>query len=207
MKHEWRKHEKDIYLPENSPEIINVPAYNFLVLYGSGNPNDEAFSKNIQVLYSVAYKIKMTLKKESILRNPPDYTVYPLEGIWDVSEKVRESGVFDKNQLVYKIMIRQPEHVTENIVKEAKEKVYKKTKNDIVNQIKFEEIEDGLCVQMLHIGAYETERETFKCMTYFCEEQDVYRTDLTHREIYLNDFRNTKEDDLRTVIRFKIQKE
>lgn len=207
MKHEWRKHEKDTYLPENSPELINVPAYNFLVVYGSGNPNDELFSKNIQALYSVAYKIKMTLKKDAILHNHQDYTVYPLEGIWDVSEKVRESGVFDKNELVYKIMIRQPEHVTENMVKEAIKKVYKKTENDIVNQIKFETIEDGLSVQMLHLGSYETERETFKCMTYFCEEHDVHRLDLTHREIYLNDFRKTKEDGLRTVIRFRVQKE
>lgn len=206
MKHDWRKHEKNMYLPEDKPEIVYVPSYKFMVAYGSGNPDDELFAEVVKALYSVSYKIKMSLKKDVILHNKEDYNVYPLEGIWDISEKVRESGVFDKDELVYKMMIRQPEHVTPNVVKEAIEKVYKRTKNEVVRQIKFEEIEEGLCVQMLHIGSYETERETFECMTYFCDDNNVERLDLTHREIYLNDFRKTGEENLRTVIRFRVQK-
>ncbi|MBL4650727.1 MAG: hypothetical protein JKY03_13430, partial [Aureispira sp.] len=87
MKYEWRKKEKAVYLPKSKPGIIDVSEYQFVSIRGAGNPNSPLFSEYIGALYSLSYAIKMTLKK---VENPPqdyvDYTVYPLEGVWDINE-------------------------------------------------------------------------------------------------------------------------
>lgn len=114
MKHEWRKKEKSLYLPKAQPEFLDVPPLNYFLIRGEGNPNSEAFAAKVAVLYGLSYAVKMAPKKGRAAEGYFDYTVYPLEGLWDLNEKGRAEydGTFDKDNLVYQIMIRQPDLVT-----------------------------------------------------------------------------------------------
>jgi hypothetical protein len=102
MKHEWRKKEKAVYLPKKKPEIIDIPEYQFVTIEGEGNPNSSWFSEYIGVLYSISYAIKMTLKKEATFEGYQDYTVYPLEGVWDINEAAKQNfeGKINKDDWV-----------------------------------------------------------------------------------------------------------
>lgn len=206
MKHEWRKKEKKLYLPKNTPQLINVPEQQFLTIEGEGNPNDNFFTEYIGVLYALSYAIKMTLKKGNKVRGYADYTVYPLEGIWDITEeaKKRYQGTIDKNDLVFKLMIRQPDFVNESFVEEMTALTKKKKPHKLLEKVKFEKITDGRCVQMMHLGSYDNEPESFKAMEAFAEKQSLYRPSKIHREIYLSDFRKVASEKLKTVLRFKV---
>jgi hypothetical protein len=206
MKHEWKRLEKEIYMPKNKPEIIKVPKFKFFTLEGEGNPNSEEFSEAIGVLYSLSYCIKMMPKKGKTPQGYFDYTVYPLEGIWDLKEEAKAKGIMDKDSLVYKIMIRQPDFVTTELAEEALKIVKKSKPHRLLDKAAFEIIEDGQCVQMLHVGSYDTEPESFAKMEEFCVENKLVRESKTHREIYLSDARRTEPEKLNTVLRFKVEK-
>ena len=128
-KHEWRKDEKDLYLPKSQPQFVDVPELQFVTISGQGNPNGPDFAECITALYSTAYAIKMNLKKVSPApKGYRDFTVYPLEGVWDLSEKGRKSykGAVDKDELIFKIMLRQPDFVSGSFFKEMLELTKKK---------------------------------------------------------------------------------
>lgn len=206
-KHEWRKREKSYYLPKAKPELVELPAFKFLTISGEGSPDDPLFTECIVALYSTAYAIKMSLKK---LDQPPagycDYTVYPLEGVWDLNEKGRAeySGTINKEDLVYKIMLRQPEFVTTEFFLEMLEFVRRKRPQPLLDNLQFETIDEGRCVQMLHVGKFADEPETFKAMEAFTEAEGLTRESKVHREIYLSDFRKVAPEKLKTVLRFKV---
>ena len=206
MKHEWKKSEKRFYLPKNTPEKIVIPGFNFYSLKGKGNPNDPIFSEYISVLYSLSYAIRMSPKAGLFLSNYYDYTVYPLEGVWDLDENAKANGmkVLDKNSLVYTIMIRQPEFITEEIAYENLDRVKRKKPNELLDIVKFENIEEGACVQMLHQGSYDEEPESFNKMALFAAEHNLRRKYHFHREIYLTDARKTTPEKLKTVLRFQV---
>ena len=205
MKHEWRKKEKNIYLPKPKPEIIDVPEFQFLTIAGEGNPNNDSFSEYITVLYSLSYAIKMGLKKEGNLPDYTDYTVYPLEGVWDINEEAKKNftGTINKNDFIFTLMIRQPDFVKPDFVEKMKVITKKKKPHPLIDQVKFEKIREGECVQMLHIGSYDDEPASFKKMEEFAEENDLVRPTKVHREIYLSDFRKVAPEKLKTVLRFK----
>ncbi len=207
-KHEWRKKEKSVYLPKNKPEIINVPEFQFATIDGAGNPNSDLFSDCISVLYALSYTIKMTLKKASDqVEGFYDYTVYPLEGLWDLNEEAKKNfdGKINKDDFVYKLMIRQPDFVTESIFNEMLILANKKKPHAFFDKIQFEKITDGKCVQMLHLGSYDDEPESFERMEAFAENENLKRVSKMHREIYLSDFRKTPVEKLKTVLRFKVE--
>ena len=206
MKHEWKKSEKRFYLPKNTPEKIVIPGFNFYSLKGKGNPNDPIFSEYISVLYSLSYAIRMSPKAGLFLSNYYDYTVYPLEGVWDLDENAKANGmkVLDKNSLIYTIMIRQPEFITEEIAYENLDRVKRKKPNELLDIVKFENIEEGACVQMLHQGSYDEEAESFNKMALFAAEHNLRRKYHFHREIYLTDARKTTPEKLKTVLRFQV---
>ncbi|MET2983964.1 GyrI-like domain-containing protein [Aureibaculum conchae] len=207
MKHEWRKKEKEYYLPKNIPEIVNVLEFKFLTIEGEGNPNDEFFSEYITALYSLSYPIKMTLKKQATKpKGYSDYTVYPLEGVWDINEEAKKKfdGKLNKNDLVFKLMIRQPNFVDEIFFNEILELTNKKKPNKLLDRVRFEKIEEGKCVQMLHIGSYDDEPKSFELMEEFAKENNLTRLSKVHREIYLSDFRKVAPEKLKTVLRFKV---
>jgi len=207
MKHEWRKKEKAIYFPKTQPEIIQIPAFKFLTIAGEGNPNSEFFSEYIGALYAVSYAIKMTLKKETPPKGYMDYTVYPLEGVWDITEEAKKTfnGKIDKDDLVFNLMIRQPDFVEEAFVDRMIAHSKKKKPHPLLDQVKFEKITEGQCVQMMHIGSYDEEEASFKIMEEFTETKGLKRVSKIHREIYLSDFRKVAPEKLKTVLRFNVK--
>lgn len=207
QKHDWKKQEKQFYLPKNKPEIVHIPPFNFFTLHGKGNPNDDFFADYISVLYSLAYGVKMSPKSGTEPKGYFDYSVYPLEGVWDIDEYVRKTynGILDKNSLVFTLMIRQPEFVTVDFANEILEKTKKKKPHQLLDIVKFETIEEGKCVQMLHNGSFDSEPASFKLMEQFAATNNVKRKSLIHREIYLSDARKTAPEKLKTVLRFQAE--
>ena len=210
MKHEWRKKEKEFYLPKSKPVKVHIPEFNFFTIRGKGNPNDDHFPEYIGVLYALSYAVKMSPKKGM---EPPgyfDYTVYPLEGVWDISEEAKkkpqaENSKIDKNDLVFNLMIRQPAFVDEQFAMNMLEQTKKKKPHELLDQVKFKKITDGDCIQMLHLGSYDDEPESFRMMEEFADKEGLNRISKIHREIYLNDARKTAPEKLKTVLRFKVE--
>jgi hypothetical protein len=204
----YRKDQKQYYQPDQSPGLVTIPNFKFFTISGEGNPNDEFFGDYIQVLYALSYAIKMSPKQK---KAPPDYfeyTVFPLEGIWDIQEEARAnfSGTIDKNTLVFNLMIRQPDFVTLELAKQIIEETRKKKKLQLLDDVKFESIEEGLCVQMMHFGPFDDEPQSFQKMEDYTISQGLRRISKLHREIYLSDPRKTAPEKLKTVLRFKVEK-
>jgi hypothetical protein len=208
MKHEWKKAEKDLYLPKQKPELIKIPPFKFFSIKGQGDPNEKTFAENIGVLYSLAYAVKMSPKNGFAPKDYFDYTVYPLEGIWDLTEEAKKmhSDKLDKSSLIYDLMIRQPDFVTPDYASEIIERTSKKKPHPLLENAKFEIIEDSYCVQMMHVGSYDYEPASFAKMEEFCAMNNLTRLSKQHRDIYLSDFRKVSRDKLKTVLRFKINK-
>jgi hypothetical protein len=204
MKYEWKKQEKNLYLPKDKPDLITVPKQKFFMIKGKGNPNDEDFAERIGVLYSLAYAVRMMPKQGYTPEGYFEYTVYPLEGVWDLTEEGRKLDTLNKDELLYTIMIRQPDFVTEEVVSKAFENVRKKKPNPLIDEVTFETMEDGLSVQMMHIGAYDDEPQSFEQMKKFIKENDLEITTLVHREIYISDTRRTEKSKLKTVLRYRV---
>jgi len=205
-KHEWRKKEKALYLPKNKPEVINIPEFKFITIEGEGSPADSVFSDYIGALYSLAYTIKMMPKKmDTQPKGYFDFTVYPLEGVWDINDKAKANfkGRINKEDLVYKLMIRQPDFVSENYYSEMLEVAKEKKKNPLLEQINFERLSEGRCVQMLHLGPFEDLTASFEIMEDFAKSEEVVRLSKMHREIYLSDPRKVAPEKLKTVLRFQ----
>lgn len=210
MKYEWRKKEKAIYLPKTNPEIIELEAANYITISGEGNPNSPSFAKDIGSLYALSYAIKMSYKGEIKIPGFYDYTVFPLEGEWDFNEEGRnkynqgENVVDLKNFLVYKIMIKQPEFVTEEVFEKFKELAHKKKKDDNILLVKYEVIKEGTCAQMMHMGSYDDEPASFKRMEEYVESIGLKRASKQHKEIYISDPKKTAPEKMKTVLRFKV---
>ena len=207
MKHEWRKKEKGIYIPKNKPESVTIPSFKFFMIEGKGNPNDDFFGEYIGVLYSLSYAIRMSSKAGFAPQNYFEYTVYPLEGVWDISDEAKKNytGQLDKNSLIFNLMIRQPDFVTKELVQEALERTKKKKPHELLDKIKFENFEEGKCIQMMHLGSYDNEPASFKQMEEFCKENNLLRKSKQHREIYLSDARKVSPEKLKTVLRFNVK--
>lgn len=214
MKLEWRKHEKEIYNIKKVPILLDVCTQNFIMIDGKGNPNDEEFSEKVSALFSLAYAIKMDYKKSHQVKDLDtdeitDYVVYPLEGIWKVSQDNSTNNTccneFDKNNLEYTIMIRQPDFITENDFKSSVDKVAKKKPNIFYKDIYFDSMTDGNSVNILHVGSYDEEFSSFEKMDLFCKENGLTKKYDWHREIYLNNSNRTEESKLKTILRYCIK--
>jgi hypothetical protein len=208
MKHEWKKNEKQFYLPNNKPELVSIPTFRYYTIEGRGNPNDAFFAEYISVLYSLSYGVKMSPKKGIAPKGYFNYVVYPLEGIWDISNTVRKSfnGTINKNELVFKLMIRQPDFVDKHFALQILEQTQKSKPHELFEKVCFEETTEGNCVQMLHIGSFDSEPESFKLMEAFAGQGNYTRISKTHKEIYLSDSRKVAPEKLKTVLRFCISK-
>ncbi len=207
MKYESRKNDKEFYVVKKAPSLVKVPPQNFITISGEGDPNRPEFSDRVGALYSAAYPIKMGYKHS--FKNEPgkkaefdDFTVFPLEGVWSS----HSADPTQKDQFIYTIMIRQPYFVTEDMFEDALTKAKEKGGDPLHNEVKFETIEDGLCVHMLHQGPFDDELESFKIMQEFVEENNLKRLGFEHREIYLSDFRKSKPENLKTILRYRVEK-
>jgi len=207
MKMEWRKKEKTLYLPKTIPTIIDILEFKYFMIDGKGNPNDEFFAEYIAVLYSLSYGVRMSPKSGSAPAGYYEYTVYPLEGIWDISESAKQNytGNLDKNSLVFTLMIRQPDFVTDEFAMDIIDKIKKKKPHKLLDKVRFGIMTEGKCVQMMHLGSYDNEPDSFKKMGEFCLENNLKRISGSHKEIYLSDARKVPPEKLKTVLRHKVE--
>ena len=200
---DYKKTYKKLYIPKATPSIIAVPKIKFITIEGQGDPNGEEFALHVSALYSLSYAVKMSYKSKKPPEDYYEYVVFPLEGEWDLVDKDIE--VSDKSNYKYKLMIRQPEFLNNTLFERFKEEAKIKKPNSYLDSIVLEEVEEGLCCQMMHIGSYDTENESFKLMEEYCHENGYKRTYKTHREIYLGDPRKTEKEKIKTVLRFKVE--
>jgi len=200
---DYKKAFKELYLPKKSPSIIDVPQISYAMIEGKGDPNGEEFSLAIGALYSLSYTVKMSYKSTDVPQGFYDYVVFPLEGVWDLTDK--NISATDKSNFAYTIMIRQPDFLTESLFERFITEVKKKKPNPYLDKVKFGTITEGLCCQMLHIGSYEEEQGSFELMERFCKDNRYERISEKHREIYLSDPRKTEESKLKTVLRYQVK--
>ena len=208
MAFDFKKEYKEFYMPKNKPSIIDVPAMNYIAVRGKGDPNEEGgdYKKAIEILYSVAYTIKMSNKGTHEIEGYFDFVVPPLEGFW-WQDEVEGVDYSDKSSFNWISVIRMPVFVTKEefewSVKEAEKK-----KGIDCSKAEFITITEGECVQMMHIGPYDDEPATVEAMHRFMEEQG-YVLDITnqrmHHEIYLSDARKVAPEKLKTVVRRPIK--
>ena len=209
MPFDFKKEYREFYLPKNMPEIVTVPAANFIAVRGSGNPNEEdgAYQKALAVLYAVAYTLKMSYKTDYRIEGFYDYVVPPLEGFW-WQEGTNAINYADKSAFCWFSVLRLPDFITPADFEWAVKTASRKKKLDC-SAAEFLTIEEGLCVQILHQGSYDNEPETVAKMDRFLAEQG-YQNDMDgprrYHEIYLSDPRRTAPEKCKTVIRHPIRK-
>ena len=209
MPFDFKKEYREFYLPKNMPEIVTVPAANFIAVRGSGNPNEEdgAYQKALAVLYVVAYTLKMSYKTDYRIEGFYDYVVPPLEGFW-WQEGTDAINYADKSGFCWISVLRLPDFITPADFEWAVKTASRKKKLDC-SAAESLTIDEGLCVQILHQGSYDDEPKTVAKMDRFLAEQG-YQNDMDgprrHHEIYLSDPRRTAPEKCKTVIRHPIRK-
>ena len=209
MPFDFKKEYKEFYMPKGKPEIVTVPAMNYIAVRGCGNPNEEGgdYKKSIELLYGIAYTIKMSKKGDHKIDGYFDYVVPPLEGFW-WQEGVDGIDYSHKENFRWISVIRLPDFVTRSDFEWATEEATRKKKMDF-SKVEFLTVEEGLCVQCMHTGSYDDEPATVSMMHEFIESQG-YALDITdkrlHHEIYLSDARKVAPEKLKTVIRHPIRK-
>lgn len=227
MAFDYKKEYKEFYMPKNKPGIVEVPSMNYIAVRGKGDPNTEGseYKQSIGLLYGIAFTIKMSKMGSRHIAGYFDYVVPPLEGLWwqddrfPVSSMSRTgkdagqeavSGIdYSRKQDFHFIsMIRLPDFVTKEDLDWAIEEATKKKKADF-SKVEFLTYDEGLCVQCMHIGAYDDEPVTIKKMYDFmtaCGYEPDFSDKRLHHEIYLSDARRVAPEKLKTVIRYPIKR-
>ena len=208
MAFDFKKEYKEFYMPKNQPEIVTVPKANYIAVRGKGDPNEEGgeYQAAIAVLYSVAYTLKMSYKTDYRIEGFFDYVVPPLEGFW-WQEGVDGIDYSDKSTFSWSSVIRLPDFITRKDFDWAVETAAKKKKLDC-SKAEFLTLDEGLCVQIMHLGAFDNEPETVEIMNQYIAEHG-YENDFSdtriHHEIYLSDARKVAPEKWKTVIRHPIK--
>ncbi len=209
MAFDYKKEYKELYMPKNKPEIVTVPKMNYIAVRGKGNPNEEGgtYQNAISVLYAVAYTLKMSYKTDYKIEGFFEYVVPPLEGFWWQEDN---AGVdyTDKSKFNWISVIRLTDFVSQKDFDWAVETASKKKRLDC-SSAEFLSIDEGLCVQMMHLGAFDDEPATVAIMDEYIK-QNGYTNDMNqerlHHEIYLSDARKVAPEKWKTVIRHPIKK-
>ena len=209
MAFDFKKEFKEFYMPPERPEIVTVPRMNYIAVRGAGDPNEEggAYQDAIGVLYALAYTLKMSYKSDYRIEGFFEYVVPPLEGFW-WQEGAEGIDCSDKAAFQWISVIRLPDFVTEKDLVWAKETAARKKKLDC-SAAGFLTVDEGLCVQMLHVGPYDAEPATVARMDAFLREQGCendFSAERLHHEIYLSDARKVPPEKWRTVIRHPIRR-
>ena len=209
MAFDFKKEYKEFYMPKNQPEIVLVPKANYIAVRGAGDPNEDggAYQRAIGVLYAVAYTLKMSYKTDHKISGFFEYVVPPLEGFW-WQEHTDGVDYTDKSTFNWISVIRLPDFITKEDFEWAVEAAAKKKKLDC-SSAELMTIDEGLCVQIMHLGPFDEEPATVALMDAYLE-QNGYTNDLTkerlHHEIYLSDARKVPQEKWKTVIRHPIKK-
>ena len=208
MAFDFKKECKEFYMPKSKPEIVDIPRMNYVAVRGTGDPNQEdgAYQRAIGILYGVSYTIKMSCKSDYKIKGFFEYVVPPLEGFW-WQNGVNGVDYSDKSGFNWISLIRLPDFVTRADFEWAVQEAGRKKKTDC-SPAEFLTLDEGLCVQIMHIGSYDSEPESVALLDSFLKENG-YRNDLSesrlHHEIYLSDPRKTVPEKRKTVIRHPIK--
>ena len=209
MAFDYKKEYKEFYLPKDKPSIVDVPKMNYIAVRGQGDPNaeDGEDKQSIGLLYGIAFTIKMSKKGGRQIEGYFDYVVPPLEGFW-WQEGICGIDYSHKENFRWISVIRLPDFVTKEDFDWAVYEAERKKKTDF-SKVEFFTYDEGLCVQCMHNGSYDSEPATVELMHRFMQEQG-YELDITdrrmHHEIYLSDARKTAPEKLKTVIRHPVRK-
>ena len=209
MAFDFKKEYKEFYMPKSKPEIVAVPKANYIAVRGKGDPNDEggAYQQAVGILYAVAYTLKMSYKTDYRIEGFFDYVVPPLEGFW-WQDGVGGIDYSDKSTFNWISVIRLPDFVTQNDFDWAAAAAEKKKHLDC-RKAEFLTIDEGLCVQIMHIGPFDDEPATVSMMNEYLLENG-YENDFSdsrlHHEIYLSDARKVAPEKWKTVIRHPIKR-
>ena len=209
MAFDYKKEYREFYLPKDAPEIVDVPKANYIAVRGAGDPNEAggAYQRALNVLYAVAYTLKMSHKTDRRIEGFFEYVVPPLEGFWR-QEGARGMDYARKADLRWISVIRLPDFVSREDFAWAVETATKKKKLDCA-PAEFLTVEEGLCVQIMHHGPFDDEPATVARMDAWLA-QNGYENDLSetrmHHEIYLSDARKVAPEKWKTVIRHPIRR-
>ncbi len=209
MAFDFKKEYKEFYMPKNTPQIVIVPRANYIAVRGHGDPNEEggAYQQAISVLYAVAYTLKMSYKTDYKIEGFFEYVVPPLEGFW-WQNNVDGVDYSDKTTFNWISVIRLPDFVTKVDFEWAVQTASKKKKLDC-SSAEFLTVDEGLCVQIMHLGAFDDEPATVAIMDEYLAhngyENDINESRL-HHEIYMSDARKVAPEKWKTVIRHPIKK-
>lgn len=208
MAFDFKKEYKELYLPKEQPSIVKVPRVNYIAVRGQGDPNEEggAYKQSLELLYGVAYTIKMSKKGPRQIEGYFDFVVPPPEGFW-WQEGRTGMDYAHKEDFQWISVLRLPDFVTKEAFDWAVAEAARKKKMDF-SRVEFFPYDEGLCVQCMHIGPYEEEPATVERMHAFMEAQG-YALDITdarmHHEIYLSDARKVPPEKRKTVVRHPIR--
>lgn len=192
------KEYRSYYKAGKKPEIIKLQGANYLSIEGKGEPAGKVFVSKVEALYPLAYGIKKICKEQG-----NDFGVPKLEGLWWVEGDTPALEV-PRGEWCWKLLIRMPEFVSKEIMASVQPDVTKKKSNALIQEISFETITEGKCVQIMHIGPYSTEPETINLLMGFIEKNGLYVSGL-HHEIYLSDPRKTEPSKMKTIIRYPVK--
>ena len=209
---DFKKQMKDLYSPPRGRfSIVEVPRMNYIMIDGRGDPNTApAYQQAVEALYATAYKLKFTSKKEL----DKDYVVPPLEGLWG-SEGMQAKlaaaqnaadwqaifAVSDRHEWRWTMMIMQPAWITAEMVTRIREQVGKAKDLPALEKLRFDSLDEGLSVQVLHVGPYADEGPVLAEMHLDFIPNNGYVEGGKHHEIYLSDPRKTAPEKLKTVLR------
>ena len=209
MPFDFKKEYKEFYMPKQVPAVITVPSMNYIAVSGTGNPNDEAgeYKEAVGLLYAVAYTLKMSEKSGYEMKGFFDYVVPPLEGLWWQQGSDEKIDYSRKDDFSWISMIRIPDFVSPSDVEWTKLTAAKKKGLDC-SKVEFMNLDEGLCVQIMHVGSYDSEPESVRFMDDYLEAEG-FKKDINdvrrHHEIYLSDPRKADPSKMKTVIRHPIR--
>lgn len=210
MAFDYKKEYKEFYMPKNRPNIVEIPKMNYIAVRGKGNPNAEhsEYKDSIALLYAIAFTIKMSDKGNHKIKGYFEYVVPPLEGFWWQEGKNDVIDYKSKDEFHFISIIRLPDFVTKEEFEWAVQEATNKKKQDF-SKVEFLTYTEGICVQCMHIGSYDSESATINLMHEYIEANG-YELDITstrfHHEIYLSDPRRCQMSKLKTVIRHPIRR-
>lgn len=196
------KKYKSYYIAKPEPEIVNIEPAHFLSITGKGDPSERAFTNNIEALYPTVYTLKFMFKDQG-----KDFVAAKLEGLWWYDEskfqgKTMTSTTTEvpRSEWEYRLMIRLPEFVDEKAVLKSIQAAYAKKGNELIKQVEYFQLHEGKCIQMMHIGPFETEPVSLQKIMEYSAAHNLEKNGY-HHEIYLSDFRKTAPEKLRTILR------
>lgn len=196
------KKYKSYFTAKNKPEIVEIEKAQFLSITGKGDPSSPAFLERIQAIYPLAYALKFFYKEKG-----KDFVVSKLEGLWWFDESKYKGfsmseapAKIPRSEWEYRLLVRMPDFVNEKTVREMKVQVIAKKNNAMISEVHLFQMQEGKCVQMLHVGPFSTEPESLLKLKDFCDQHRFEKNGL-HHEIYLSDFNKTAPEKLKTILR------